>query len=66
MIFDCTLDWGGNTTMDKVRIQWPNGSMEVLRGIPADFIYTVPQGKGIQQKLALSATTASKTYKSQQ
>jgi enediyne biosynthesis protein E4 len=58
---------GGNATMDEVRIQWPNGSAEVLREIPADFIYTVLEGKGIQQKLALPALPQSKTSnKSQQ
>jgi hypothetical protein len=39
--------------MSEVDIRWPNGEMEILRDVPADFIYTVVEGTGIQQKLAL-------------
>jgi len=41
--------------MDQVEIRWPDGDKEILKNIPADFIYTVTEGKGITDKLALSA-----------
>jgi hypothetical protein len=43
---------GGETAMDEVEIKWPSGRTEILRNIPADFIYTVVEGEGIQQKKA--------------
>ncbi len=42
-----------NEKMSEVSIRWPNGETEVLRDVPADFIYTVVEGGGIQQKVAL-------------
>jgi hypothetical protein len=33
----------------------PNGEAEILSGVPAHFIYTIVEGKGIQQKSALPA-----------
>ncbi len=44
---------GANEKMSKVNIRWPNGETEALRDVPADFIYTVVEGGGIQQKVAL-------------
>ena len=44
---------GVNNTMSEVAIRWPNGESQVLRDVPADFIYTVSEGSGIQQKIAL-------------
>ncbi|MBV8052855.1 MAG: CRTAC1 family protein [Acidobacteriaceae bacterium] len=41
------------TSMDEVDIRWPSGQTEQLHGLPADFIYTVVEGKGVQQKTAL-------------
>ena len=41
------------TRMDEVEIQWPGGRREQLLDIPADFIYTIVEGRGIQQKTAL-------------
>ncbi|MGB8112676.1 MAG: CRTAC1 family protein, partial [Candidatus Sulfotelmatobacter sp.] len=43
---------GANEKMSVVNIRWPNGETEVLRDVPADFIYTVVEGGGIQQKVA--------------
>jgi len=40
--------------MDAVNIRWPNGDVEALKNIPADFIYTVTEGRGITGKTALS------------
>jgi len=39
--------------MDEVEIKWPSGKIEVLRDVPADFIYTIVEGGGIQKKTAL-------------
>ncbi len=44
---------GTNDKMSEVNIRWPNGETEVLRDVPADFIYNVVEGEGIQQKIAL-------------
>jgi hypothetical protein len=40
-------------TMDEVEIRWPSGRVEQLHNTPADFIYTIVEGQGIQQKTAL-------------
>ena len=52
---DLRLHFGlaANDKMSEVSIRWPNGETEVLRDVPADFIYTVVEGAGIQQKVAL-------------
>jgi hypothetical protein len=39
--------------MSQVEIRWPSGRNEFLRDVPADFIYTVVEGSGIQHKAAL-------------
>jgi hypothetical protein len=44
---------GANEKMSEVDIRWPNGETEVLRDVPADFIYTIVEGTGIQQKVPL-------------
>jgi enediyne biosynthesis protein E4 len=44
---------GSNEKMSQVEIRWPNGGNEILRDVPADFIYTVVEGAGIKQKIAL-------------
>jgi hypothetical protein len=41
--------------MDQVEIQWPSGAKEILQDVPADFMYTIVEGQGIQQKTALPA-----------
>jgi hypothetical protein len=46
---------GANDKMSEVNVRWPNGETEVLRDVPADFIYTVVEGAGIQHKVALPA-----------
>jgi len=46
---------GANEKMSEVSIRWPNGGTEILRDVPADFIYTIVEGSGIQQKVALPA-----------
>jgi hypothetical protein len=44
---------GANETMSEVSVRWPNGEKETLRNVVADFIYTINEGVGIQQKVAL-------------
>jgi enediyne biosynthesis protein E4 len=46
---------GTGATMDEVQIRWPNGNVETLRDVPGDFIYTIVEGQGIKDKLALPA-----------
>jgi hypothetical protein len=46
---------GAADKMSEVSIRWPNGETEVLRDVPADFIYTVVEGEGIKGKVALPA-----------
>jgi hypothetical protein len=47
-----------NDKMDEVTIRWPNGSVESLQNVPADYIYTVVEGKGITEKIALPSPNA--------
>jgi enediyne biosynthesis protein E4 len=47
-----------NVKMDEVTIRWPNGSVESLQNVPADYIYTVVEGKGITEKIALPSPNA--------
>ena len=44
---------GAETKMNEVEIRWPSGKVEVLRDVPADFIYTIVEGQGIESKLPL-------------
>jgi hypothetical protein len=39
--------------MESVQIRWPNGNVESLQDVGADYIYTVVEGKGIQDKRPL-------------
>jgi hypothetical protein len=36
------------TKMEAVEIRWPNGNVERLQNVAADFIYTIVEGSGIQ------------------
>jgi hypothetical protein len=42
-----------NERIDEVTVRWPNGDSETLRDLPADFIYTIVESKGIQGKVPL-------------
>jgi hypothetical protein len=46
---------GANETMSDVTIRWPNGETESLHDVPADVIYTIVEGAGIQGKIPLPA-----------
>ena len=41
------------TKMNEVTIRWPSGNAETLKDVPADFIYTIVEGKGITDRAAL-------------
>jgi len=43
----------GETKMTEIAIRWPSGEKEILKDVPADFIYTVVEGKGITDRVAL-------------
>jgi len=44
---------GAESTMGEVDVRWPSGKIEALKDVPADFIYTVVEGSGIQGKTPL-------------
>src|SRR6266850_1956093 len=44
---------GTATKLESVQIRWPNGNVEPLRDVAGDYIYTVVEGKGIQDKKPL-------------
>lgn len=41
------------TAMEEVSIRWPSGNTEILKNVPADFLYTIVEGKGITERIAL-------------
>jgi hypothetical protein len=43
--------------IEKVVIRWPNGNTEELKDVVSDAIYTVVEGSGIKDRLALPATS---------
>ena len=49
---------GNYDKMNDVLIRWPNGTAETLHDVPADFIYTIVEGQGIQGKVALPSGDA--------
>jgi len=53
---DLRLHFGleADTVIDTVEISWPSGKKETLKDLPADFIYTIVEGSGIQQKTPFS------------
>ena len=48
---------GQQQTMDTVEISWPSGQKQVLKGLMADFIYTIVEGDGIKQKVPFTASS---------
>ena len=50
---------GPDSKMSHVEIRWPNGKIETLRDLPADFIYTIVEGQRITNKNALPAAAPS-------
>jgi len=54
---DLRLHFGldANDKISEVSVRWPNGGSETLRDVAADYVYTLVEGAGIQQKVALPA-----------
>ncbi|OLB21327.1 MAG: hypothetical protein AUH15_09350 [Acidobacteriales bacterium 13_2_20CM_55_8] len=50
---------GPDSKMSQVEIRWPNGKIETLPDLPADFIYTMVEGQGITNRNALPAAAPS-------
>ncbi len=44
---------GSGSNISEITVRWPDGEREVLKNAPADFIYTITEGKGITDKSAL-------------
>jgi len=42
--------FGPEDKIDLLEIRWPSGRKETIRDLPADFIYTIVEGKGINAK----------------
>jgi len=49
---------GPRTNMSTVEVSWPSGKKEVYRDLPADFIYTIVEGKGVQQKMPFAGQSS--------
>jgi hypothetical protein len=47
-----------HTAMDRVEVSWPSGGKEEFTALPADFIYTITEGKGITQKVPFEVEKA--------
>ncbi|HUM05499.1 MAG TPA: CRTAC1 family protein [Terriglobales bacterium] len=45
---------GPSTVMEKVEVSWPSGAKELFNNLPADFIYTLTEGNGVQTKKAFN------------
>jgi len=45
---------GPNSVIDKVEIAWPSGAKQTLEHVPADFIFTIVEGSGIQGRTPFS------------
>jgi hypothetical protein len=45
---------GEHATIDAVEIAWPSGAKETYKNLPADFIYKIVEGSGIQDKTAFA------------
>jgi hypothetical protein len=39
---------GSAAKIDSVEVRWPSGKVEALKDVPADKIYTIVEGQGIQ------------------
>jgi hypothetical protein len=44
---------GNDSVIEKVEIRWPNGSLEVVKNLAADVIYTIVEGRGITATIKL-------------
>ena len=49
---------GAAQKMESVEIRWPNGAVETLQNVAADRIYTIVEGAGIRDAIALPPPAA--------
>jgi hypothetical protein len=49
---------GSDTSMSKVVVSWPSGQVDAINDLPADFLYTITEGKGVTDRIALPAPNA--------
>jgi len=47
--------FGSRTAMDTVEVKWPSGKKDLLKDLPADFIYIIVEGEGVRQKEPFAA-----------
>jgi hypothetical protein len=40
--------------MNTVEVAWPSGGKEAFHDLPADLIYTIVEGKGVDGRIAFS------------
>ena len=40
-------------TINELTIRWPDGAVDTLHDVPADYIYKLVEGRGIEDKVAL-------------
>jgi hypothetical protein len=45
---------GSESVMKQVKIEWPSGLTEELNAVPADKLYTIVEGKGIEKTIKLN------------
>jgi enediyne biosynthesis protein E4 len=50
--------FGKTAKIDEVTVRWPNGQSETIHDVPADFIYTIVEGQGVKDKVALPSPDA--------
>jgi enediyne biosynthesis protein E4 len=48
---------GQYTIMSTVEVSWPSGVKQAFQNLPADFIYTIEEGAGMQKKVAFAASS---------
>jgi hypothetical protein len=51
---------GSSARIDEVEVRWPNGNREKFQGLPADFIYTIAEGQGVQERVSLPPANGSR------
>jgi hypothetical protein len=42
--------FGEKALIENVEVSWPSGTKDVIKNLPADFIYTIVEGEGVKSK----------------
>jgi enediyne biosynthesis protein E4 len=48
--------FGQRAMMDVVEIAWPSGQKDLVKNLPADYIYTIVEGEGVKAKVHFAAS----------